>query len=106
MAIFAKKKKQVNQETVEAMSKAHFEDIIDSADANVKVLADYLIVDRPVILNCEKLGVSDANKVIAFLSGITYALLGKVIPINRQVYLFASKKCFDDSSIDEFIKTI
>ena len=45
-----------------------------------------------------------ANKMIGFLSGVVYALEGKTFFTDDKTILFASKKNFEDGSLNQFIK--
>ena len=46
----------------------------------------------PLILNFEALHIDRANKAIAFMSGVVYAISGHIVEINETTYLFGNKE--------------
>ena len=70
-------------------------------------LADLLTEGRGVLaLFSEIDDASIANHVLAFLSGVVYALNGSVFQINKETFLFAGEEALKDGSLDEYIKEI
>jgi len=53
-----------------------------------KKIADDLKNSSPVILNLEKLDKKEARQFIDFLSGVVYALNGKIKKVGSEVFLF------------------
>ena len=70
-------------------------------------LADLLVEGRGVLALFSELDdVEVANHVLAFLSGVVYALNGSVNQINKETFLFAGEEALKDGSLDEYIKEI
>ncbi|QWB95283.1 cell division protein SepF [Mycoplasmatota bacterium] len=65
-----------------------------------------MINGSPLILNFEPLDIDQANKVVAFFSGVVYAITGEIVHIQEKVFLFANKDVYKDGTIEEFLKEI
>ena len=48
--------------------------------------------------------IDEANKIIAFLSGVVYSINGTAKQLNDNAFLFATKENFLDGSLNEFLK--
>jgi len=72
-------------------------------DLDVFKLADKLLKGLPLILNFEDHNDIESNKVITFLSGVTYAIDGEIEQIKDKIFLFASKKDYKDGSLRKFV---
>jgi cell division inhibitor SepF len=111
MGLFRKKQNK-NQKQLKFESKEStydliiFEKLESDEDAYLTNLADQMIDGHPLILNFEPLDIDQANKVIAFFSGIVYAVKGEIVLIQEKVFMFANKDVYLDGSMDEFIKDI
>jgi len=46
----------------------------------------------------------ESNKVITFLSGVTYAIDGEIEMIKDKIFLFASKADYKDGTLRKFVK--
>lgn len=90
----AKKKK--------AIDKAKF--IYMEKDVDGFKLADFLMQGIPLIVNFEDYDDIESNKVITFLSGVTYAIDGTIELIQPQIFLFATKEDYKDGSLRKFVK--
>ena len=75
-------------------------------DDNLDVfkLANKLLKGTPLMLNYENYNIIEANKVITFLSGVTYAIDGEIEMIQEKIFLFATKKDYKDGSLRKFVK--
>lgn len=113
MGLFGKKedsRKEYNQaldnlnSTETVRDRVHFQQVFDNDDP-VKI-ADILISGQPLVLDFGELNIDEANKDLAFLAGVTYALKGEVIHIIESIYLFARSTDFSDGSLDEMIREI
>jgi len=60
----------------------------------------------PVIVNYEKVDEYTTNKYIAFFTGATMMVDGKVMRINENTILFTKKENFMDGSLRDFIESI
>lgn len=92
-----------NKGAVPAKSRIVFEKIVDD-DQRAAELVEELRVSNPLCINFDGLEIMAKNKMLAFLSGATYALEGEVVLLKQNVYLFAKKVDFLDGSLKEFIE--
>ncbi len=90
----AKNKKAIDRVTFTKMGK----------DTDVFKLSDKLLVGTPLIVNFEDFNDIESNKVITFLSGVTYAIDGEIEMIQSKIFLFASKQDYKDGSLRKFVK--
>jgi len=72
-------------------------------DMDVFKLADKLLKGVPLILNFENQNDIESNKVITFISGVTYAIDGEIEVIKEKIFLFATKKDYKDGSLRKFV---
>jgi cell division inhibitor SepF len=110
MGLFSvsKKKKQsaIEQTVIPKSEQIIFEKMISDDDAYLIKLADQMMQGKPLILNFEPLDIDQANKAIAFFSGVIYAISGEIVNVQERVFMFASKDVYEDGSMDEFLKEI
>jgi cell division inhibitor SepF len=92
--IFRKKKTQ-------AIDKVKF--ILMDKNVDVYKLANQLLKGRPLIINFEDFSAIEANKIITFLSGVTYAIDGEIEAIKKDIFLFATKQDYKDGSLRKFV---
>src|SRR5690554_682744 len=102
MGLFRRKKKQLNEPTA---SKIVMEQLSSDEDALITELAQKMIDGAPLILNFEALHIDRANKVIAFLTGVVYAVSGHIVEINEATYLFGNQALYQDGSVEKWLKT-
>jgi len=113
MGLFGKNKKKSNQEsTLNLQSKEStydriiFEKLTSDDDSYLTKLADQMTDGSPLILNFEPLDIDQANKVIAFFSGVVYAIKGEIVHVQEKVFMFANKDVYVDGSMVQFLKDI
>ena len=109
MGLFSKNKKNKNDVILEKVStyeKIIFESLKSDDDKYLTKLADLLMNGQPLILNFDELDIDQANKVIAFLSGIVYAVKGEILNVKEKVFMFALGDVYEDGSMDDFLKEI
>ncbi|MBR2891645.1 MAG: cell division protein SepF [Bacilli bacterium] len=80
------------------------ERVIVSSFEQLLDLANLLKNGKPLLLSFQMVDVEVANKMIGFLSGVVYALEGSTHFTDEKTILFASKKNFEDGSLNQFIK--
>ncbi len=68
--------------------------------------ADEMKGGNPLILNFDGLDELAANKMLAFFTGVAYALDGKTVKINETTFLFARRVDFLDGSLTKFIQEL
>ena len=78
--------------------------IVMDNELDVIKLADKLLVGTPLIMNFEEFNDVEANKIITFLSGVTYAIDGEIEQIQKKIFLFATKQDYRDGSLRKFVK--
>jgi|SRR5690554_5834203 len=86
-----------------AFDRIIFEDLDTDEDDYIVSLANEVINGNPLVINFEKLDVDEANKVIAFLSGVIFAVGGKIERINSRIFLFARTQEFKDGTLKQFV---
>lgn len=100
-------KKKKTDEVVElTKERLIFHNLDDTSDEILTKLATHIINEEPVIANLESLDIEGANKAIAFLSGVVYAIDGEIKNIHEKIFLFGHKELYEDGSIDEFIENL
>lgn len=87
-----------------ARDRVHFQQVFANEDP--VNLADLLIGGKPLVLDFGEIDIDEANKDLAFLAGVTYALKGEVVHIVDSIYLFARSSDFLDGTLDEMIREI
>jgi len=78
--------------------------IIMEKQVDVMKLANKLMQSIPLIVNFEEYDPIEANKVITFLSGVTYAIDGEIEMIQNTIFLYATKTDYKDGSLRKFVK--
>jgi cell division inhibitor SepF len=78
--------------------------ILMNDDLDVLKIADKLLYGTPIMVNFENYNEIESNKIITFLSGVTYAIDGEIEQVTDQVFLFASKQDYKDGSLRKFVK--
>ncbi len=101
-----KKKGKVSPEQATMSDQIVYDKLVSDDDATLTGLADQMMDGHPLILNFEPLNIDQANKVVAFLSGVVYAIKGEIVHIKEKVFMFARADVFDDGSMEEFLKEI
>src|SRR5690554_6762874 len=104
MGLFRRKKKKVNIEILTS-ERIIMEQLKNDDDAYITALAKQMIEGAPLILNFDALHIDRANKAIAFISGVVYAISGHIVEINETTYLFGNKTVYDDQSVEAWLKT-
>lgn len=95
--MFGKKKSKKT-----AFDKIEF--VLCESDTDVFKLADKLMKGVPLIMNFEQVNDIESNKIITFLSGVTYAVDGEIEIIREKIFLFATKADYRDGSLRKFVK--
>lgn len=111
MAIFTKKsgyeKRQKDlDETLESVADRIIFEQIENDDQRAAALVDEMKLGNPLVLNLENLQFIEKNKFLAFFTGATYAIGGKILRISEVTYLFARKEDYLDGSLRDFIENL
>ena len=102
MGLFNKKKEMQPVDNTPAAKKMIMENLLDPSKATS--YADSLLKGIPLCLGFGELDIDEANKIIAFLSGVVYSINGTAKQLNDNAFLFATKENFLDGSLNEFLK--
>ncbi len=110
MGLFAKSNKKKNipkeEKVVPKAEQIVFEKLESDDDQFLTGLADQMLLGKPLILNFEPLDIDQANKAIAFFSGVTYAVEGEIVNVQEKIFMFATKDVYDDGTVEDFLKEI
>ena len=88
-----------------ARDRVHFQQISPTDDP--VLIADIIIQEgRPLVLDFSLLEVDEANKDLAFISGVSYALDGEVTHIYESIYLFVRRVDMLDGTLEEMIREL
>jgi cell division inhibitor SepF len=101
-----KKERVVEEKVVPTSEKIVFEKLRSDEDGYLTHLADQLLEGHPLIINFEPLDIDQANKAIAFFSGVVYAVSGEIVNVQEKVFMFADKHVYDDGTVEDFLKEI
>jgi cell division inhibitor SepF len=101
-----KKDKVIEEKVVQKSELIVFEKLNSDDDRYLTSLADMLLKGLPLIFSFEPLDIDQANKAIAFFSGVVYAVAGEIVNVKEKVFMFATKDVYDDGSMDDFLKEI
>jgi cell division inhibitor SepF len=77
--------------------------VLMESNIDVYKLGDKLLKGIPLIVNFEEHNIIEANQVITFLSGVTYATDGDIEMIKEKIFLFARKQDYKDGSLRKFV---
>ena len=102
MGLFSRKKEVVNVNLT--ADNILMEQMTNDDDQKITSLAKQLMDGTPLILNFDQLHVDRANKVIAFLSGVVYAVNGHIVEINETTYLFGNESLYVDGSVEQWLR--
>ncbi|MBG0762091.1 cell division protein SepF [Acholeplasma laidlawii] len=105
MGLFGKKKQKNQQVHIQTADRFIMEQLKNDDDAYITALAKQMMDGAPLILNFEALHIDRANKAIAFMSGVVYAISGHIVEINETTYLFGNKELYDDQTVETWLKT-
>lgn len=97
------RKKKPAEEVTETVHRINFEELFEVDDHQLTKLATNIINGEPLIVNLESVDIDSANKAIAFLSGVIYAIEGFVLPIKEKVFLFGNSEVYDDGSVRKLV---
>ena len=58
-------------------------------EIDIYKLADKLLVGDPLMVNFESFDDIESNKILSFLSGVTYSIDGEIEQIQEKIFLFS-----------------
>lgn len=77
---------------------------VNDDDDNSAFLVDQMKAGHPLVIDFDLLSVAEANKLVAFFCGATYAVNGTSQRLFEKVFIFARNIDFLDGSLEKFIK--
>ena len=108
--MFFKKKTDEELENNEPIAKASerivFAQFTSDDDNYALELINQIKDGAPIIINFEKVDEYTTNKYMAFFTGATMMVDGKVMRINENTILFTLKENFMDGTLRDFIENI
>jgi len=99
-------KRKEEKVEIETANKIMFKQLHDVNDSLLTKLATNIINGKPLIVNLESLDVDSANKAIAFLSGVIYAIEGEIESINEKIILFGNSEVYNDGSVKKLLESL
>lgn len=103
---FLRRKKPKEEEKVQTAEKIMFEQLHEVNDSLLTKLATNIINGRPLIVNLESIDTDSANRVIAFMSGVVYAIEGEINSISERIILFGNSEVYDDGSVVKLLENL
>jgi len=91
-------RKKDNVKTKDKIKKFELENQNDIA---LYEIASNLINGHPIILSISKIPADYANKVLAFLSGVSFSLRGQTKEIRHNLYLFTREDSYADGTLTD-----
>lgn len=67
-------------------------------------ICDTIKKGRAVLVNFDKIKTEEANYMLAFISGVVYALDGENFKVENKMFLFGTKEVFEDGSLYAYIE--
>lgn len=78
----------------------------ESSDDEMLKLSDIILSHKAVLANFDKLNNSECNYMLAFVSGVVYALDGEVMKIGPKLFLLGGKEEYEDGSLRQYVEDI
>ena len=95
-----------NEPVLKASERIVFAQFTSDDDNYALELINQIKDGAPIIINFEKVDEYTTNKYMAFFTGATMMIEGKVMRINENTILYTKKENFLDGSLREFIENI
>lgn len=67
-------------------------------------LCDTILSGKAVLANFDKVNANDCNYMLAFISGVVYALDGEVMTLGPRLFLFGGKEQYEDGSLQQYVE--
>lgn len=101
-----RKKKTVEIKKLSKQEMTIIKRLENADDDLLKSLGKNIMDGEPIIIDFSNIDVDEANKSLAFLTGVTYALNGFVLEIKEAVYLFVDSFGYDDGTLQQLLDQI
>ena len=107
LRLFRKKKREPAKEDIfvpATSSLVNFIQLSDTSDAVLTKIGNDIKKGIPNILNFDLLEIDEANKAMAFLSGVVFAIDGEIFGFrDGKNFMFADRHVYEDGTIRELI---
>ncbi|MBQ7642241.1 MAG: cell division protein SepF [Acholeplasmatales bacterium] len=97
---------EFNEPELKASDRIVFAQFTSDDDNYALELINQIKDGAPIIINFEKVDEYTTNKYMAFFTGATMMVEGKVMRINENTILFTKKENFLDGTLRDFIEKI
>lgn len=98
--------KKNNRYTLTAFDKIEYMVIKNASDEQAIEISDKIMSGSPVLANFENINRDEANMMLAFISGVLYALDGKILKIQSRMFLLARKEEFEDGTLYQYYEDL
>ncbi|MDR2867653.1 MAG: cell division protein SepF [Acholeplasmatales bacterium] len=98
--------KKVKTPEIKTIDKIKTSQISTADDLTLVTLGKFLINESPLIVDFSRLEREGANKALAFLSGVAYALSGEVLNLREEIFLFTTKNSYLDGTLSIYLKKV
>ena len=89
-----------------SFDKIQFVVINDNSDEKLFETCESLLSGHPLLVKFENLNIQDANKMLAFISGVVYATEGKIFKVESHLFLMGRKEEFEDGSLYQYYEDL
>lgn len=94
-----------NAPTITSFDKIVYKVITENKDILLYDVTDSILSGHPVLVKFE-IPTEEANKMLAFLSGVVYTTDGKIFPIEARLFLIGRKEEFEDGSLYQYVEDL
>lgn len=94
-----------NAPTITSFDKIVYKVINENKDVLLYDVTDCILSGHPVLVKFE-IPTEEANKMLAFLSGVVYTTDGKIFTIETRLFLIGRKEEFEDGSLYQYVEDL
>lgn len=76
----------------------------DASDQSKFEICDMLLQGYPVLANFNNVPLSEVNEMLAFISGVVYAMQGEIYSLGAKLFLFGGKESYEDGTLIQYIE--
>ncbi len=103
---YSQKSNNTHGNIMTAFDKIKFVVINENKDEKLFDACDAILSGHPLLLKFESLEINDANKMLAFISGVIYATEGKIFKVESHLFLLGRKEEFEDGSLYQYYEDL
>ena len=108
MSLFKRKEKDNKSKSIPTMTsfdRIIYKDVKSNSDDVLYDVADTVLKGNPVLVNFD-IDKQDANRMLAFLSGIVYSTEGRIFRVETRLFLLARKEEFEDGTLFQYVEDL